>query len=60
MPEVKGLVRGRRRRNELWLTIANENGAVRETFAQLGAKEVEDERLTLEDLFIDYTGGSGS
>jgi ABC-2 type transport system ATP-binding protein len=54
-PEVKGLVRARRRRNELVLTVVDGNGAVEAAGKELGAREVADERLSLEDLFIDYT-----
>ena len=59
VPEMPGLVRGRRRRNELVLTVVDGNGVVDRTCTGLGARSVESERLSLEDLFIDYTGGKG-
>ena len=55
VPDLAGLVRARRRRNELVLTVVDGDGAVRESCSRLGAKEIVDERLSLEDLFIDYT-----
>jgi ABC-2 type transport system ATP-binding protein len=58
-PDLPGLVRARRRRNELVLTVVNGNGAVQKACTALGATSVEPERLSLEDLFIDYTAGGG-
>ena len=57
IPEIEGLVRARRRRNELLLTVVDGNGAVPEACTRLGARTVDHERLSLEDLFIDYTAG---
>lgn len=54
-PELPGLVRARRRRNELVLTVVDGNGSVEQACNGLGARVVEQEGLGLEDLFIDYT-----
>ena len=54
-PAVDGLVRARRRRNELVLTVVGGNGAAEDACRGLGARTVEAEALSLEDLFIDYT-----
>jgi len=59
VPEIAGLVRGRRRRNELLLTVVDGNGAVQAACDRLGARAVDSERLSLEDLFIEYTAGQG-
>jgi len=54
-PELPGLVRARRRRNELVLTVIDGGGAVPEACTKLGATSVEREPMSLEDLFVDYT-----
>ena len=59
-PEIPGLVRARRRRNELVLTVVDGNGSVAETCTRLGARAVEQEGLGLEDLFIEYTADAGA
>ena len=58
-PVIAGLVRTRRRRNELVLTVVDGKG-MDECARQLGASAVESESLSLEDLFIDYTSGGES
>ncbi len=59
-PELPGLVRARRRRNELVLTVVDGGGAVPEACTKLGATTVEREPMSLEDLFVDYTAGGES
>lgn len=54
-PELPGLVRARRRRNELVLTVIDGGGAVPEACTKLGATSVVREPMSLEDLFVDYT-----
>ena len=51
VPEIPGLVRSQRRRNELVLTVVDGNDAV----TGMGACSVEPESMGLEELFIDYT-----
>ena len=51
LPEISGLVRTQRLRNELLLTIVDGGGAL----DSLGARSIEPESLGLEELFIDYT-----
>jgi len=51
-PPVAGLIRSRRRRNELHLTVIDPD---RDAIGALGARLVEEEPLSLEDLFIDFT-----
>lgn len=58
-PSLPGLVRARRMGRELVLTVVDGNGKVEEACTKLGATEVENERLSLEDLFVDYTAESG-
>ncbi|MCE9634934.1 MAG: ABC transporter ATP-binding protein [Planctomycetes bacterium] len=55
---MPGVVRSVRRRNELLVTVANEATAAGERLRAMGATLVEEETLGLEDLFIDYTGGT--
>jgi len=59
-PELPGLVRARRRRNELVLTVIDGGGTVPEACTKLGATSVEREPMSLEDLFVDYTSGGES
>jgi len=54
-PDLPGLVRARRRRNELLLTVVDGEANVPPAATRLGAAACEPERLSLEDLFIDYT-----
>ena len=56
-PALPGLVRSRQRRNELALTVVDGDGVVQDACRELGATDVEVERLSLEELFIDYTWG---
>ncbi len=58
-PAIKGLLRARRRRNELVLTVVDGEGSVDPACKQLGARAVEPEPLGLEDLFVDYTAERG-
>jgi hypothetical protein len=58
-PAIKGLLRARRRRNELVLTVVDGDGSVESLCTQLGAQAVEQEPLNLEDLFVDYTAERG-
>lgn len=57
-PDLPGLVSSKQRRNELLLTVVNGHGAAEEACRELGARDVESEQLSLEDLFIEYTAGS--
>ncbi len=52
---LPGLVRARRRRNELLLTVVDGDAGVPAAATRLGAASCEPERLSLEDLFIEYT-----
>ncbi|MFI5402371.1 MAG: hypothetical protein ACHQ1G_05490 [Planctomycetota bacterium] len=58
-PALKGLLRSRRRRNELVLTVVDGEGSVEPACKALGARAVEPEQLGLEDLFVDYTADRG-
>ena len=58
-PRLPGLLRARRRRNELVLTVVDGEGSVEPACAALGARTVEPEPLGLEDLFVDYTAERG-
>jgi len=63
-PALPGVVRARRARNELVLTVVDGEGEIEAACRDLGAKEVAAESLGLEDLFIEYTaeraGGGGA
>jgi ABC-2 type transport system ATP-binding protein len=56
VPEMAGVVRAVRRRNEIALTVAGDPAEAEERLSALGARRVERSRLSLEDVFIDYTG----
>ena len=58
-PALPGLLRVRRRRNELVLTVVDGEGSVEPKCKELGARAVEPEPLGLEDLFVDYTAERG-
>jgi ABC-2 type transport system ATP-binding protein len=58
-PALKGLVRARRQRDELLLTVVDGDGTVEPLCKELGARTVEPEPLGLEDLFVDYTAERG-
>jgi ABC-2 type transport system ATP-binding protein len=58
-PPLKGLLRARRRRNELVLTVVDGEKSVEPACAALGARAVEPEALGLEDLFVDFTAERG-
>lgn len=58
-PAMTGLLRARRRRNELVLTVVDGEGSVEPLCRELGARAVEMEPLNLEDLFVDYTAERG-
>ena len=61
-PDVRslpGVVRVVVRRNEVVLTVANPDGEFVDTLRTLGASEVHEEGLSLEDLFVDYTAVTG-
>lgn len=58
-PRLPGLLRARRRRNELVLTVVDGEGSVEPMCKGLGARSVEPEPLSLEDLFVDYTADRG-
>jgi ABC-2 type transport system ATP-binding protein len=58
-PAIKGLLRARKRRNELVLTVVDGEESVEPLCRELGARAVEPEPLDLEDLFVDYTAERG-
>lgn len=58
-PQIKGLLRAKRRRNELVLTVVDGEESVEPLCKGLGARAFEPEPLGLEDLFIDYTAERG-
>ncbi len=58
-PPLPGLLRARRRRNELVLTVVDGEASVEPACTELGARAVEVEPLGLEDLFVDYTAERG-
>jgi len=58
-PSIDGLVRARKQNDTLLLTVVDGNGTVAAACEALGARHVEPEMLSLEDLFIEYTSGSG-
>jgi len=59
-PQIDGLVRARKQRDTLLLTVVDGNGRVATACEQLGARHVEPEALSLEDLFVEYTSGDGA
>jgi ABC-2 type transport system ATP-binding protein len=58
-PALPGLVRARRQRDELVLTVVDGDDKVEAACRGLGARAVEPEPLALEDLFVDYTATRG-
>jgi ABC-2 type transport system ATP-binding protein len=58
-PAMKGLLRAKKHRNELVLTVVDGEGAVEPLCKELGARTVEPEPLNLEDLFVDFTAERG-
>ena len=54
-PMLPGLVRARRRSQELTLTVVDHAEETEAAVRELGARTVDAEGLSLEDLFIDYT-----
>jgi ABC-2 type transport system ATP-binding protein len=59
-PAIPGLVRARQRRDELVLTVVNDESTVEAACRAVGAKRVTVEGLSLEDLFVEYTTGEGA
>jgi len=59
LPSLQGLVRGVRRRNEWLLTLAAPEG-VEARLRACGAARIEEEAMSLEDLFVEYTSKAGA
>ena len=57
-PAIEGLVRARSQRDTMLLTVVDGNGSVAKACEALGARSVEPEALSLEDLFVEYTTGT--
>ncbi len=58
VPDPPGLVHAREFRNELSFTMLDGNGALEDQLRELGAREVQREPLSLEEIFVDYTSES--
>jgi ABC-2 type transport system ATP-binding protein len=59
LPPIPGLLRARRDRHEIVLTVANLGPEARHVIAQLGSMHVEESTLSLEDAAIAYLGERG-
>jgi ABC-2 type transport system ATP-binding protein len=54
--DLEGVLAARRMPGELALTVVGEAAEIEQALREHGATHVDAERMTLEDLFIDYTG----
>jgi ABC-2 type transport system ATP-binding protein len=59
LPAIPGLLQVTRADNELTLIVANPNGQTERHLRSLGAEEVDDQPLSLEDALIAYVGRHG-
>jgi ABC-2 type transport system ATP-binding protein len=59
LPAIAGLLRVTRTENELTLIVANANGQTQRTLQSLGADEVDEQPISLEDALIAYVGRQG-
>jgi ABC-2 type transport system ATP-binding protein len=59
LPAIPGLLRATRAENELSLIVANANGRIERQLESLGALEVNEQPISLEDALIAHVGRQG-
>src|SRR5262249_35205886 len=59
LPVIRGLLRATRSDNELSLIVANPNGGTERVLESLGALEVDERPISLEDALIAHVGRQG-